>query len=131
MFPDRQALSAIKRLGIDLVSIPRIARLIDQNDRETLTLVFTLGEIDRCRSDREPHRAFAILFATKEAVGKALGTGLVGIDWHEIEAKLTPDFLTLQLSGNAYLQAQHWGIETWWATWCHWDDHVLVQVIAL
>jgi holo-[acyl-carrier protein] synthase len=46
------------------------------------------GEIDRCQSTSNPHQFYALCFATKEAVGKALGTGLAGIGWNEIEANI-------------------------------------------
>jgi len=93
--------------------------------------LFTPNELDHCQSSSHPHRAFAVCFATKEAVGKALGTGLVGIGWNEIEANLTPDRLTVYLHGDASIQAKQWGIQTWLATWWHWDEHVLVHVLAL
>lgn len=121
----------VKGLGIDIAPIPRIASLIKRYDRETLSLLFTLGELDRCQSSSHPHRSFAVCFATKEAVGKALGTGLVGISWNEIEANLTQDRLTIHLHGDASIQAKRCSIQTWLATWCHWDEHVLVHVLAL
>lgn len=160
----------VKGLGIDIAPIARIARLVERYDRETLNLLFTPGEIDRCQSSSHPHRSFAVCFATKEAVGKALGTGLAGIGWNEIEANLTQDTeegerekgkgkrdnsntfppcplplapnpqrgyrvphspFAIHLHGDASIQAKRWGIQTWLATWCHWDEHVLVHVLAL
>jgi holo-[acyl-carrier protein] synthase len=121
----------VKGLGIDIAPIPRIARFIEQYDRETLSLLFTPNELDYCQSSSHPHRAFAVCFATKEAVGKALGTGLAGIGWNEIEANLTPDRLTVYLYGDASIQAKQSGIQTWLATWWHWDEHVLVHVLGL
>lgn len=131
MSPECEWTSEVKGVGIDIAPIPRIARLIERYDNETLNLLFTLGEIDRCQSSSDPHRSFAVCFATKEAVGKALGTGLTGIGWNEIEANLTQDRLTVHLHGEANVQAKRCGIQTWLATWCHWDEHVLVHVLAL
>ena len=127
---EREQTTGVKGIGIDITPIPRIARLIDRYNGETLNLLFTSGEIDRCQSTSNPHQFYALCFATKEAVGKALGTGLAGIDWNEIEANITHDQLTIHLHGKARIQAQRRGVQKWMATWCHWDKHVLVHVLA-
>ncbi|MEH1906168.1 holo-ACP synthase [Nostoc sp.] len=121
---------SIKGLGIDITPIQRIARLIDRHDRQTLNLLFTLGEIDRCQAANNPHQDYAICFATKEAVGKALGTGLAGIAWNEIEVDITDSKLIINLQGEASIQAKQQGIREFLATWCYWDQHILVQVVA-
>ena len=120
----------VKGLGIDLAYIPWMAKLIEGYDRETLSLLFTGSEIDRCQSSNYPHRDFTVCFATKEAVAKALGTGMAGIDWYEIEANLTPDRLTVNLHGKAEIQAKQAKMRLWLATWWHWDEHVLVHALA-
>jgi holo-[acyl-carrier protein] synthase len=117
-------------IGIDIIPIHTVARWIDQYDRETLNLLFTSGEIDRCQSTNNSYQAYALCFATKEAVGKALGTGLSGIDWNEIEVNITHDKLTVHLHGEASNQAKRRGVSGWLATWCQWDNHVLVHVLA-
>lgn len=127
---EREQITGVKGIGIDITPIPRIARLIDRCDRETLNSLFTSGEIDCCQSSSNPHQFYALCFATKEAVGKALGTGLAGIGWNEIEANIAHDKLTVHLHGEARIQAQRRGVQKWMATWCHWDKHVLVHVLA-
>ncbi|MBW4677067.1 MAG: 4'-phosphopantetheinyl transferase superfamily protein [Desmonostoc geniculatum HA4340-LM1] len=132
LFYERKWSTEIRGLGVDITPIYRIAKLIDRYDRQTLTLLFTPCEIDTCQlaSDSDHYECFTICFATKEAVGKALGTGLVGIDWNEIEAKITHKQLIIHLSGKANVQAQRLGICNWLASWCHWDQHILVHVLA-
>ena len=120
----------IKGIGIDIAQISRIAALISRYDQETLNLLFTPNEIDQCQSASAPHKYYAVCFATKEAVGKALGTGLADIDWNEVEANVTDIRLTINLFGKARHQAFLRGVATWVATWCHWDDYVLVHVLA-
>ena len=124
----------IQGLGIDLVTVSRFAKWLDRYDRETLSYVFTPGEMDRAQTMSQPDLFYAICFATKEAVGKVLGTGLVGIQWTEIEAILTEYHsdhqLVIQLQGNAQHHAGHQGIDHWQAVWVAWDDHVLVQAIG-
>ncbi|HEY9651649.1 MAG TPA: 4'-phosphopantetheinyl transferase superfamily protein, partial [Coleofasciculaceae cyanobacterium] len=68
---EHEQITEVKRLGIDITPIPKIARLINRCDYETLTSLFTPGEIDRCQSASNPHQFYALCFATKEAVGKA------------------------------------------------------------
>ncbi len=128
--PESESTARVKGIGIDIIPIYRITKLIDQYDRETLNLLFTPGEIDRCQAASNPHQSYAVCFATKEAVGKALGTGLAGIGWNEIEANITHGRLTIRLYGEASIQASRLGVREWLATWSHWDQYVLVQVLA-
>ena len=120
----------IRGVGIDIVSVPRIARLVKRYDRETLTLLFAPHELDWCQSAPDKNRAFSLCFAAKEAVGKALKTGLAGIGWHEIAARLTGDRLAVELSGAAQAQAQSNKIDRWQANWDAWDNCVAVCVLA-
>ena len=120
----------IKGIGIDITPIDTIAKLVERYDRETLNLLFTPSEIDRCQTASNPYQLYALCFATKEAVGKALGTGLAGIEWNEIEANISLNRLIIHLYGKASIQAKRRGINGWLATWCNWHDHVLVHVLA-
>lgn len=130
VFLEREQTAGVKGIGIDITPIPRIARLIDGCDCETLNLLFTPNEIEHCQSASNPYQFYAVCFAAKEAVGKALGTGLADIGWNEIEANITCDHLSVHLHGEASIQAKRRGVSRWLATWCHWDNHVLVHVLA-
>jgi holo-[acyl-carrier protein] synthase len=130
LFSQRKWTTGIKGIGIDIASIHRIARLIDRYDGEILNLLFTPSEIDCCRAASNPYLSYAVCFATKEAVGKALGTGLAGIDWNEIEVNIAERKLTILLHGQASVQASRCGVREWLASWFHWDQHVLVHVLA-
>ena len=120
----------IKGIGIDITSVHRIARLIDRYERETLNLLFTPGEIEFCKTGEDPYRFYAICFAAKEAVGKALGSGLAGIDWNQIEANIAHGKLSVSLHGEARIQAKRLGVQEWLADWAHCNEHVLVHVLA-
>ncbi|WP_219904660.1 holo-ACP synthase [Stenomitos frigidus] len=117
-------------IGIDLESISRVANWVKRYDRDTLSLVFTTREIDHCQSVSYPYQHYAVCFCAKEAVGKALGTGLADIGWNEIETAIDPSGLTIQLQGAAQRQAMINGVQHWLATWCCWDDYVLVHVLT-
>jgi holo-[acyl-carrier protein] synthase len=120
----------IKGIGIDIAPISRVAKLVNRYDRETLSLLFTANEINQCQEAPYPHQYYAVCFATKEAVGKALGTGLADIGWNEIESTVSVTGLTIKLHGSAQGTALQCGVKQWLATWCHWDDYVLVHVLA-
>lgn len=59
-------------IGVDLVEIGRIKALARRNPK-FLPRVFSAEEIAYCRSKADPWPHFAVRFAAKEAVYKALG----------------------------------------------------------
>src|SRR5260370_36768680 len=68
--------------GVDIVEIESIARSIKVGGERFLQRVYTPAELAFCRG-RLPQ--LAARFAAKEAVSQALGTGMRGISWHDIE----------------------------------------------
>ena len=72
--------------GIDLVETVRIARAIERQGEAFLKRVFTDGERAYCDSRANSAGSYAARWAAKEAVAKALGTGIGGDAlWTEIE----------------------------------------------
>lgn len=69
-------------IGIDMIAIPRVQAVIERHDGRFLRRVYTPEEVAFCRG-RVPE--LAARFAAKEAVMKALGTGIRGVAWREIE----------------------------------------------
>lgn len=59
-------------LGVDLVEIARVKSLARRNGK-FLARVFSPSEIAYCRGKKNPWPHFAVRFAAKEAVYKALG----------------------------------------------------------
>jgi holo-[acyl-carrier protein] synthase len=72
----------ILRSGIDLVEIDRFANLQPHLRERFIERVFTPAEIELC-NDR--NTSLAGRFAAKEAVAKALGTGIGEVRWQDIE----------------------------------------------
>ena len=83
---------AVLGIGIDLVEVERIRQLLEKHGDRFRTKTFTQREIDYCESCGSPAMHFAARFAAKEAVAKALGTGLwaKGVDWKDIEVIRDP-----------------------------------------
>lgn len=73
-------------VGIDLIAIPRVQAVLERHRVRFLRRVYTPEEAAFCRG-RIPE--LAARFAAKEAVMKALGTGVRGIGWRDIE--ILPD----------------------------------------
>lgn len=68
--------------GTDIIEIARIRKALDEFGERFLEKVYTERERERYR-DRAPE--LAARFAAKEATSKALGTGIRGIRWKEME----------------------------------------------
>ena len=71
--------------GVDIVNVKRIERiLLDRRDK-FYKKIFTEKEIDYI--DKKAHKVTTVagIFAAKEAVSKALGTGIGAIGWKDIE----------------------------------------------
>lgn len=77
--PQREGAIAV---GIDVIEIARIQRTYADFGERFLNRVFTERERDRYRGRVNE---LAARFAAKEATSKALGTGIVGIRWREME----------------------------------------------
>lgn len=72
--------------GIDVIEIARVERAMHHSGERFARRVFAPGEIAACRACRLSGPQFAVRFAVKEAVMKALGTGWGrGVRWVDIE----------------------------------------------
>jgi holo-[acyl-carrier protein] synthase len=79
-------------VGIDIIEIDRVARLVEGEPFPEK--IYSEEEVRACRAEglegRRRTSRFAGLFAAKEAVMKALGTGWAdGVAWADIS--ITPD----------------------------------------
>ncbi len=73
-------------IGVDLVSVPRIDRVINRWGERFVIRVFTEDEAHFCYQRAYPPSAFALRFAAKEAFSKAIGLGIrKGVKWSEVE----------------------------------------------
>lgn len=77
-------MTVILGVGTDMIEIARIQRAIEKNARFEQR-VYTEQEIVYCKRKANPWQSFAARFAAKEAVSKALGTGIGTVGLQEIE----------------------------------------------
>ena len=76
----------LEGLGIDMIEVGRIKKALNRWGERFLHRVFTPEERNYCMKKAFPEQSLAARFAAKEAVLKAIGTGLsVGIRWTDVE----------------------------------------------
>jgi holo-[acyl-carrier protein] synthase len=99
------------RTGIDLIEIKRIQRAIQRHGMRFLERVYTPGELAVCGQDAA---CLAGRFAAKEAVSKALGTGIGPVVWREMEILSGPaGEPVLRLHGKAQVIAAALKLTAW------------------
>jgi len=115
-------------VGVDIIELERMSRALSHARARFLERVYTPAEQVFCR-DRQDE--LAVRFAGKEAISKALGTGLFGISWTEME--ILPDSLgkpMVILYGNALARAQELGLTEWSISLSHSDHYAIAMVVA-
>jgi holo-[acyl-carrier protein] synthase len=115
-------------VGIDLIEIPRIQRSIDDFGERFLNRVYTERERERYRGRTNE---LAARFAAKEATSKALGTGIIGIRWREIE--ILPNRRgkpVLILHGRAAERARQLGLNHFSVSLTHSRTDAMAFVVA-
>jgi holo-[acyl-carrier protein] synthase len=98
-FPEIPRAGLLFGLGIDVIEAARIRRLLERLPRAYERL-FSAQERAYCDGFSDPWPHYAARFAAKEAVGKALGIGIIGFVWRDIEV----------LSGGKPIVALHGGV---------------------
>jgi len=71
--------------GVDIVQISRIQKALEKNREGFLKRIFTEKEIEYIKKRRYNPKTIAGLFAAKEAISKALGTGIGEVGWKDME----------------------------------------------
>ena len=71
-------------IGVDIIEIERIAEAIDRNEN-FISKVFSVREREYMQGKKNMAHHAAGMFAAKEAVAKALGTGIRGFSMADVE----------------------------------------------
>lgn len=81
-----KATMKVKGIGNDLIEIDRIKRAIEHHGTYFLDKIFTKKEQHYCLKYNDPYPRFAGRFAAKEAISKALGSGICAkLNWLDLE----------------------------------------------
>jgi len=118
----------LHRIGVDIIEISRIDGALGRFGDRFLQRIYTGPEIALCK-DR-PNR-LAARFAAKEAVMKALGTGVSGVSWREIEVLSNPSGEPqIQLYGKARIIADSLGLDEFAVSLSHSKEYAVASVIG-
>lgn len=115
-------------VGVDIIEIGRIERVATRWGERFLKRVYTEAELGICKN-RAP--ALAARFAAKEAVMKALGTGVKGVGWREIEVLANSDGKPLlHLYGGAKKKAEELGMRELGISLSHSKEYAIASVVG-
>jgi holo-[acyl-carrier protein] synthase len=119
--------------GVDIVDVERIRRAVERYGAPFERRICT--EAERAYCYRQPAR-LAGLFAAKEAVSKALGTGLAhvatgGVDLRDIEILFdSRGQPSVSLHGTAKVHAEELGLALWSITLSRSQKYALAFAVA-
>lgn len=116
------------RTGIDIIEVTRIDQAILRHGQRFFDRFFTARELIQAEG-RTP--ALAARFAAKEAVAKALGSGIGDVGWKDIEilrdGRRRPHVI---LHGAALELARSLGLAEWSVSMSHTHEHAIAMVVA-
>ena len=117
------------RTGVDLIEIERVEEVARRHGSRYLDRIYTEAEQNQSRHNAQ---FLAGRFAAKEAVAKALGTGIGDVGWLEIEIlgdeQNAP---VLVLSGAAKQRAMELGLVEWSVSISHSLSHAVAFAVAI
>ena len=119
------------RTGVDLIEIDRVRQSVARHGARFLARVYTPEELRCCGGRVE---SLAARFAAKEAVAKALGTGIWrnGVAWTDIEVlKDAAGAPLLLLHGGAAAVASALGSATWSISLSHDRTQAVAFAVAV
>lgn len=112
-----------------MIEIARITRGIDRHGERFFKRFFTPEERAYCA---ERASCLAARLAAKEAVAKALGTGIGDVKWVEIEIEADDRRRPLVvLHGQAAALAESLGLVTWELSLSHTREQAIAFVVAM
>ena len=117
------------RTGVDIIEISRIEEVVARHGKHYLERIYTPAELEQCGKRSE---SLAGRFAAKEAVAKALGTGIGDISWKEIEVlgdEQNAPVLTLH--GSARQLADDLGLRNWSVSISHSQSYSVAFVVMV
>ena len=118
----------MQRVGVDIVEIARIDEAMRRFGERFLERIYSGPELALCKA--KPNR-LAARFAGKEAVMKALGTGVKGVSWREIEVLSKPSGEPfIRLNGRAERTAGTLGLNEFAISLSHSKEYAVATVIA-
>ncbi|WP_418791569.1 holo-ACP synthase [Phosphitispora sp. TUW77] len=120
----------IKGTGVDIIEISRIKNAFRASEKFG-SRIFTANEQDYCMAKKYPWPSLAARFAAKEALAKAMGTGIGRVSWTDIEIVKNdwgrPEAI---LSGAALEMAKRLCINSFEISLSHCKEYAVAFVVA-
>jgi holo-[acyl-carrier protein] synthase len=115
--------------GVDVIEIDRVQAVVSRHGKHYLERVFTQAERDLCGPRME---SLAVRFAAKEAVAKALGSGIGEVTFQDVEILQDEQGAPLlHLHGKAAIKADLLGLTTWSLSLSHSLTLAIAMVTAV
>jgi len=119
----------ILRTGVDLVEIQRFEKIDPRILERFLQRVFTPLELEQTGKSLV---SLAGRFSAKEAVVKALGTGIGEVHWQDVEILTDGEGAPyVKLSGEAKKRSEAFHLLTWSLSISHTHFHALAMAVAM
>ena len=117
------------KCGIDSIELERLERLTPSIRKRFLIRVYTPEELSQAKNRND---MLTSLFAAKEAVSKALGTGIGFVAWKDIEIIHLPSGEPIvHLHGNAAVVANKLGLIDWSISISHDRTKAIAMAVAI
>lgn len=118
-------------IGVDLVEVDRMRTVLERTPTLAVRL-FTEAERAYADAASDPAPRYAVRFAAKEAVMKALEVGLGAFDWHDVEVvRADSGAPRLVVTGRAAELADAAGVRAWKLTLSHTESMAEAIAVAL
>jgi holo-[acyl-carrier protein] synthase len=115
--------------GVDLIETERIREAIERHGDKFIARIFTEAEQRECGGRVT---SLAARFAAKEAVAKALGTGIGDVSWLDIEIRGDKNNAPhLYLHGEGEKMAKKLGLSNWSVSLSHTESQAIAFVVAI
>ena len=115
--------------GVDLIEIERVQEAIERHGDRFLNRIFTPFELAEVLDNSA---SLAVRFAAKEAVAKALGTGIGVVCWQDIEIRRGPERQPeLHLHGAAAQMAEQLGLVHWSISLSHTQNIAIAMAVGI
>jgi len=116
------------KCGVDSIELERLEKLTPSIRKRFLIRVYTPEELSQANNRND---VLTSLFAAKEAVSKALGTGIGFVAWKDIEIIHLPSGEPkVHLHGNATTIANELGLTEWSLSISHDRTKAIAMAVA-
>lgn len=126
-------MNELLRSGVDICSVARIKDVYQKFGEKFLRRILTEKEAAYVKSSSHHLiTRLAARFAAKEAMLKVLGTGIVGVGWHEVEVSRAPSGEpSIVLHGRAKIHAERLGLSKISLSMSHEKEYAVAFIVAM